>query len=195
MRILQQIVAVLFLALLVAGQACAQAELKPGIGITFSDMSKSPANGKVTGQLGWQLGGSVLIGQKFYVEGGVFYATKSTAFTESSAKLEFTNDINGLRIPVALGFHLIGEQKGQFALRVFGGGSAFIVTSVSAPGASKDDFTSPTWGVFAGAGLDILMFFVDLQYEWSLSDVSTLSTVDIGKSRSFIANAGIRLAF
>jgi hypothetical protein len=195
MRILQQIVAVLFLALLVAGQACAQAELKPGIGITFSDMSKSPANGEVTGQLGWQLGGSVLIGQKFYGEGGVFYATKSTAFTESSAKLQFTNDINGFRIPVALGFHLIGEQKGQFALRVFGGGSAFIVTSVSAPGASKDDFTSPTWGVFAGAGLDIFMFFVDLQYEWSLSDVSTLSSVDIGKSRSFIANAGIRLAF
>ena len=195
MRILQQIVAVLFLALLVAGQACAQAELKPGIGITFSDMSKSPANGEVTGQLGWQLGGSVLIGQKFYGEGGVFYATKSTAFTESSAKLQFTNDINGFRIPVALGFHLIGEQKGQFALRVFGGGSAFIVTSVSAPGASKDDFTSPTWGVFAGAGLDIFMFFVDLQYEWSLSDVSTLSTADIGKSRSFIANAGIRLAF
>jgi len=195
MRILHQIVAILFLALLVAGQACAQAELKPGIGITFSDMSKSPANGEVTGQLGWQLGGSVLIGQKFYVEGGVFYATKSSAFTESSAKLEFTNDINGVRIPVALGYHLIGEQKGQFALRVFGGGSAFIVTSVSAPGASKDDFTSPTWGVFAGAGLDILMFFVDLQYEWSLSDVSTLSTADIGKSRSFIANAGIRLAF
>lgn len=195
MRILQQCIAVLFLALLVAGQACAQAELKPGIGITYSDMSKSPANGEVTGQLGWQLGGSVLIGQKFYGEGGVFYATKSTAFTESSAKLEFTNDINGLRIPVALGFHLIGEQKSQFALRVFGGGSAFIVTSVSAPGASKDDFTSPTWGVFAGAGLDIFMFFVDLQYEWSLSDVSSLSTVDIGKSRSFIANAGIRLAF
>ena len=195
MRILQQIVAVLFLALLVAGQACAQAELKPGIGITFSDMSKSPANGEVTGQLGWQLGGSVLIGQKFYGEGGVFYATKSTAFTESSAKLEFTNDINGVRIPVGFGFHLIGNEKGLFALRVFGGGSAFIITSVNAPGASKDDFTSPTWGVFAGAGLDIFMFFVDLQYEWSLSDVSKLSTVDIGQNRSFIANAGIRLAF
>jgi hypothetical protein len=125
----------------------------------------------------------------------VFYATKSTAFTETSAKLEFKNDINGVRIPVILGFHLIGDEKGLFGLRVFGGGSAFIVTSVSAPGASKDDFTSPTWGVFAGAGLNIFMFFLDLQYEWSLSDVSKLSTVDIGKSRSLIANAGIRLAF
>lgn len=90
---------------------------------------------------------------------------------------------------------VLGDQKDQFALRVFGGGSAFIVTSVNAPGASKDDFTSPTWGVFAGAGLDIFMFFLDIQYEWSLSDVSSLSTLDIGKSRSFIANAGIRLAF
>jgi hypothetical protein len=195
MRILQRIAVVLFLAMLVAGQAFGQAELKPGIGITFSDVSKNPVNGEVTGQLGWQLGGSILIGQKFYFEGGVFYATKSTSFTQTNAKLEFTNDINGLRIPVALGYHLIGEQAGQFSLRIFGGGSAFIVTSVSAPGASKDDFTSPTWGVFAGAGLDILIFFVDLQYEWSLSDVSSLNSVDIGKSRSFFANAGLRLPF
>jgi hypothetical protein len=195
MRILQQSAAILFLALMVAGQACAQVELKPGIGITFSDVSKNPANGEVTSQLGWQLGGSILFGQKFYGEGGVFYATKSTAFTVASANLEFENDLNGVRIPVILGYHLLGDQKDQFALRIFGGGSAFIVTSVSAPGASKDDFTSPTWGVFAGAGLDILMFYVDVQYEWSLSDVSSLSTVDIGKSRSFIANAGLRLAF
>ena len=195
MKTLQQIVTVLFLALLVAGQARAQVELKPGIGITFSDVSKNPANGEVTSQLGWQIGGSILFGQKFYGEGGVFYATKSMAFTVASTNLEFENDFNGVRIPVALGYHLIGDQQGQFALRVFGGGSAFIVTSVSAPGASMDDFTSPTWGVFAGAGLDIFMFFLDLQYEWSVSDVSSLSTVDIGKSRSFIANAGIRLAF
>jgi len=38
MRILQQAIAVLVLALLVAGQALAQAELKPGIGITFCDV-------------------------------------------------------------------------------------------------------------------------------------------------------------
>jgi hypothetical protein len=195
MRILQQAIAVLVLALLVAGQAIAQAELKPGIGITFSDVSKNPANGQVTSRAGWQLGGSILIGQNFYGEGGLFYATKSMAFTSTSTKQEFTNDINGVRIPVVLGFHLIGNEKGLFALRVFGGGSAFIITSVNAPGASKDDFTSPTWGLFAGAGLDIFMFFIDLQYEWSLSDVSKLSTVDIGQSRSFIANAGIRLAF
>lgn len=195
MKILRLIVPILFLPLLVADQAYAQAELKPAIGITFSEMSKNPVNGEMTGQVGWQVGGSILAGQKLYVEGGVFYATKNTAFTESSSRLEFTNDINGLRIPVALGFHLIGEQKDQFSLRIFGGGSAFIVTSVSAPGASKDDFTSPTWGVFAGAGLDILIFFVDVQYEWSLSDVSSVNTIDIGKGRAFFANAGLRLAF
>jgi hypothetical protein len=37
------------------------------------------------------------------------------------------------------------------------------------------------------------MFYLDLQYEWSLSNVSKLSTVDVGKSRSFYAVAGIRL--
>jgi hypothetical protein len=195
MRILQPLIVVLLLALLVAGEARAQAELKPAIGITFSDVSKTPVNGQVTSRAGWEIGGSILIGQNFYFEAGFFYATKSLAFTVTSTKNEFTNDINGFRIPVALGLHLLGDEKGPFALRVFGGGSAFIITAVSAPGASKDDFNSPAWSIFAGAGLDIFMFFVDVQYEWSLTDVSKLSTVDIGQSRSFIANAGIRLPF
>jgi len=195
MKALYPIIAVLCLVSLAAGHANAQVGLKPGIGITFSDVSKSPVNGEVTGQVGWQIGGSIQFGNQGYIEPGLFYATKSTSFTDRTARLEFTNDVNGFRIPVVLGLHLIGQGTGQFSLRVFGGGSAFIVTSVSARGLSKDDFTSPAWGLLVGAGLDILMFYADLQYEWSLSNVSTLSSVDIGKSRSLFATAGIRLPF
>ena len=85
--------------------------------------------------------------------------------------------------------------KDALGLRVFGGGSAFLVTGVTGEGLSKDDFESPTYGVFAGAGLDFLMFFIDVKYEWSLTDVSKLSTVDIGQSRSLFATAGVRIPF
>ena len=109
--------------------------------------------------------------------------------------MKFKNDINGMRIPVALGFHLIGDQKGPVCAPCLRRSVSFYRYQRERAGASIDDFTRPTWGVFAGAGLGVFIFFLDLQYEWSLSDVSSLSTVDIGKSRSFIANAGIRLAF
>ena len=194
-RIVAAAVFSLVLFVLATAPAYSQLELKPGIGINFTGVSKDPQGGESKAQVGWQIGGTVLYGKKFYGEGGVFYAKKSTEFTSTTANLNFETGISGLRIPAMIGYHLLGEEKGAFALRIFGGGSAFIVTSVTGEGLSKDDFESPTWGVFAGAGVDFLMFFVDLKYEWSLTDVSKLSTVDIGKSRSIFATAGIRMPF
>lgn len=185
---------VVLLLILLAAPSSAQIEVKPGIGIGFTDWSKEPAGTEIKGKVGFLAGGTLAFGEeRFYGEGGVFYTRQSTEVVSTAGNVKVTNSIDGLRIPAALGFRLLGEEKAMFDLRVFGGASAFIVTKVDAQGASKDDFTSPTWGVFAGAGADILMFYLDLKYEWSLSDVSKLSTVDVGKSRSFYAVAGVRL--
>jgi hypothetical protein len=41
-------------------------------------------------------------------------------------------------------------------------------------------------------GVDFLMLFVDVKYEWSLTDVQKdISQVNIGKSRSLFINVGI----
>jgi len=178
--------------LLFPGQSRAQLELKPAIGITFTDVSQDPAGGEAQGKVGWQLGGTVAYGKKLYLEGGAFYAVKSTEFTSATASPDLTTNVSGIRIPVAIGYHLLGSEKSPFGLRLFGGGAAFIVTSVDAPGLTKDDFESPTYGVFAGAGLDIAFVFVELSYEWSLTDVSSVSTLDVGQSRSLYASAGVR---
>jgi hypothetical protein len=183
------------LLFLTVSTAYSQLELKPGIGINFTSVSKDPAGGEAKAQVGWQIGGTVLYGEKFYGEGGVFYTKKSTEFTSSTTNFNVESGISGFRIPAMIGYHLIGEEKGSVGLRVFGGGSVFIVTSVTGEGLSKDDFESPTFGVFAGAGIDFLMFFLDVKYEWSVTDVSKLSTVDIGQSRSLFATAGVRIPF
>ena len=60
----------------------AQVELKPAIGFNITDVSKDPASGKAKGQAGFQFGASVLIGDKFYVDPGIFCAKKSTQFLE-----------------------------------------------------------------------------------------------------------------
>jgi hypothetical protein len=181
--------------LLFPGQGRAQLELKPAIGLTFTDVSEDPAGGEAQGRVGWQLGGTVAYGKKLYGEAGAFYAEKSTEFTSSSPDPDLTTKISGIRIPALVGYHLLGSEKSPFGLRLFGGGSIFIVTGVDAPGLSKDDFESPTYGVFAGVGIDITIVFVDLKYEWSLTDVGSASTIDVGQSRSFYANAGVRIPF
>jgi hypothetical protein len=183
----------LVMLLLVAGLAQAQLTLKPGVGITYGDFSKDPSTGKFNGKVGYEFGGSILSGKDTYFEGGFFYQRLSVEYQEASTSATFTNDIDGVRIPVMVGFHLLGSETEGFTVRGFGGGSVAWITNVSSEDISKDDLTSPTYGVFAGAGVDIAMIFVDLAYEWSLSDVSKVSTVDVGQTRTFIVNAGIRL--
>lgn len=77
-----------------------------------------------------------------------------------------------------------------------------LVTSVDDGGSplaiKKDDFKSPVFGWNAGIGVDILVFFFDLNYQFGLSDVfENLSIQGIegqnSKNNIFYLSAGIRL--
>jgi hypothetical protein len=58
----------------------------------------------------------------------------------------------------------------------------------------KDDVESPSWGAHLGAGLDLSIFYLDLVYEWSLTNVQKdVDAIDFGKHRSFYITAGIWL--
>jgi hypothetical protein len=184
----------LLVMLLAVVSVFSQATIKPSIGISYNNFSgTSVDDGK--GQVGMQLGGSVAFGKKFYVEPGVFYATKSTEFTSAtSTNTTMSEDalIKGIRVPVAVGFGLLGNEKSFASLRVFGGGSGFFVTGVG-DDISKDYVSSPTWGVFAGAGVDFWIMFAEASYEWSLTNVTTdVANIDFGKSRTLFFTVGFR---
>lgn len=161
--------------------------------MNFTNLSKDLDDGEFKSKVGWQIGGSILLGKKFYVEPGIFYVQKTSEFESSSSSIDDVDfDLSGIRIPVSIGIHLLGEEKSTIKLRVFGGGSAFILTDVK--DLDKDDFKSATWGVYAGAGIDFSMVFLEASYEWSLSDVSEdVDNIDVGKTRSVFVQAGIRI--
>ncbi|MCU0344268.1 MAG: PorT family protein [Ignavibacteriaceae bacterium] len=176
------------------GNNYSQVELKPAIGINFTGYSQDPENASTSAKVGWQLGGTVSFGEKLYGEGGIFWTYKSNEISANDTNFVFSTSQSGVRIPVMVGYHLLGKETDIIGLRAFGGGSMTILSNVDAEGLTKDDFTSPTYGVFLGAGVDLSMFFLDLKYEWSLSDVSSLTSFDVGKSRTFFINGGVRIS-
>lgn len=171
-----------------------QATIKPSVGISYNNFSGTSVD-DAKGQIGMQIGGSVAFGKKFYVEPGVFYATKSTEFSSpSSASTTISEDalIKGIRVPVVVGFGLLGNEKSLASLRVFGGGSGFFVTGVG-DALVKDNITTPSWGVFAGAGVDFWIMFAEASYEWSVTNVTTdVANIDFGKSRTLFFTVGFR---
>lgn len=181
---------------LLAGMLHAQTGIKPAVGLNLTDWTYDDASGEFKARPGWQVGGSVAFGKKIYVEPGIFYTGKATDFivTNSSSGFdEFKADLTGIRVPVGVGLNLVGHEKTMFGLRGFGGFSGFFVTDVS-DDIEKDDVNSAQWGTFAGVGLDIWLIFLDMSYEWSLTNVQKdVSQIDFGKTRTFYLNAGIRI--
>jgi hypothetical protein len=180
--------------LLLTTSAYSQLEIKPAIGINAANFSEDPVNGETSANIGWQLGGTIKMGDKLYGEGGIFWTYKSTKYEEADTTFTFNTEISGIRIPALIGYHLIGGGGGTLGLRAFGGASVFIVTQVNAFELTKDDFNKASWGVFLGAGIDFSILFVDVKYEWSLTDVSSVTSFDVGKSKTLFINAGVRLS-
>ena len=103
--------------------------------------------------------------------------------------------LKGFRVPVVLGINLLGNEKSIISLRGFGGASGFFVTSVS-DDVDEDEINKTNWGVLAGAGIDIWKVFLDVSYEWSVTNLQkNTAEIDFGKTRSLYITAGLRLNF
>ncbi len=188
------ILIVLFALLSLNSLLFGQIEIKPAIGINFTGFSEDPTNASTSAQAGWQIGATVSGGEKFYGEGGVFWVHKSNTITETTTEIDFDAKLSGVRIPLMIGYHLLGKEKDIFGLRAFGGGSAYFLSSVTLSDFSTDDFKTAQYGVFLGLGADISLFFVDVKYEWSLTDVTSVTDFNLGKARSLYINAGVRIS-
>ena len=184
----------LLVALFAVSVAFGQVTLKPGIGLNWTDFSKNPDDGSFKMKTGWHVGASALFGNKIYGELGAFYVEKTTEFSSTQAGVETTtNKLKGVRVPLNVGWNIIGDEESLIDIHAFGGVSGFFLTSaVSDDEDIKEFINDVQWGVFAGAGIDIWLLYLDLSYEWSLTDISTES-VDIGQTRGLYATLGVRI--
>lgn len=180
----------------------AQLELKPAIGINVGRFDSNPSRDKQKDSLvsasraGYQVGASLIIGRKLFVEPGIFFTRMNQSFTPTNIELEkseFTFGANYLRIPVNFGFQFIGSTNSLAGLRIFIGPSMFIPLNVkdnSYP-LVKADLKSPQFDIAVGAGLNIWLLFLDVSYGWGLTPQFKDDSIQ-AKMQAFYANVGFR---
>ncbi len=174
--------------------ANAQMIIKPAIGLNLTTFSSDIPTHEIDGRLGWQLGGTVAIGSQFYFEPGIFWVKNNWNLNNDGTK--FKNDISSLRIPVFVGWNVVGDPDDDRNFHIFAGPSAMIVTSTNSEvtGMDEDAFNKFILGANIGAGISVGKIFVDVGYEWGLNNMYKEDDNDT-KHRSLWINAGFRLTF
>lgn len=196
-NIMKKLVISLLLISNLAFSALSQTVIKPGIGINFTSLSGDPLSYNSTGRLGWQIGGTLAIGSEFYFEPGIFWMKNNWDLQELTVdQTKMKNDISSLRIPVFVGWNIVGDASDDRNFHVFGGPAAMIVTKVNteSTGLTTESFNKFVWGLNLGAGLSFNKIFIDGGYEWGLSDLYKDDPNGV-TSRGFWLNAGLRLTF
>ncbi len=186
------------LLLLAATAGFSQLELKPAIGLTVASFDSNP---KVMGdsivtqsKAGYQVGASLAIGRKLYVEPGIFYTKLNQDMDPTDVeKSEFKYSAGFVRIPVNFGFQFIGSTTSFAGLKIFLGPSMLIPVGIKENDytIAKADVKSPQFDISAGAGINVWFIFLDISYGWGLTPQFVDDPIE-AKMQAFYANLGFR---
>ncbi len=165
----------------------------PQVGVSF--ISYSGENVTSDTGIGFEAGGKLRAGSRFYVEAGFFWSTAGADVTipaEGATPDELR--IQDVSFPVSIGFKLIKTRP--LALRLFAGVVPAFPTSVSENdlGIIKDDLKSTLWAGRAGLGLDLVLFTVDAGYDFGTSGILETGPESV-KRNDFWIDFGLRFGF
>jgi hypothetical protein len=155
-----------------------QIKVNPKVGLNVSALDTKIQDIRAEARVGWNAGVDFRIG------GGIFYLNPGVHYNNFTARLikdvEFPDDIafkdettiQSVRLPLNLGLRLTGDN-GLLGVHVKGGVTPAYVIGVS----EKPEFSFDidrlnrfTLGANVGAGVDVLIFTIDANYEIGLSD-------------------------
>lgn len=153
--------------------------LGPKIGATFSKYSYDLENIKTEASNTIHWGAFVRLGEKVYVQPELLFMKRSgTLLSNTFSDGEQRINLRTIDIPILLGVRVVDLKMTN--VRVFAGpvGTMVINRSVeleNIQGAiTEDDVRGASWALQFGAGVDVLMFTVDLRYELGMGDFSEL---------------------
>lgn len=172
----------LFVMILATSLAFGQISLGPKIGFNTSELTTDLDD--ITSEMdnSFNFGVFLRLGKKIYVQpevnwitrGGVFKKPEIGDFKPINQEIEMKT----IEIPALLGWRIINFGVGN--IRIMAGPSASIVLDKTVSTSNEDDFLNPIkdsdledmiWGFNLGAGVDVLMFTLDVRYQMGLNEV------------------------
>jgi hypothetical protein len=161
--------------------------------VTMSNFTTDLSDIEEAAKTGFQFGGFVRVGDKWHLQPEIYFTAKNGQFNYDftdvdpnnplntiAKKVNYNLTLNTIDIPVLIGYKLIDPPL--MNIRLQAGPVASIVTSKKfkidvdgvdqeVPDDEGDMYKNMNWGLQLGAGVDFLMFTVDLRYELGLSNI------------------------
>ncbi|MBS4058787.1 MAG: PorT family protein [Bacteroidetes bacterium] len=182
----------LFVGLLLINIASAQFSIGPKIGYMSTKLSTDINEIESDLKDGLIFGAFVRLGDKFYIQPEINWYTSSTVFKrpqlQSLSPFEQEIKLDNIQIPLFVGVKLLDLKLVN--LRATGGVTANFVVNKSISTFDGDNYINPIkesdindihWGLQVGAGVDVLMFTLDVQYIAGMSKI--IETINIGSQQ------------
>lgn len=162
------------LCLLVPGLLSAQFAINPQVGISFQSLTNTPDQLEAKANLGWLVGSDFRIGDRLYLQPGLFFSRVVTAVTVGDSAMIEDDLIRSYgSIKMLGGFNLIHEEG--FRLRVNGGVSYDLLMSVDNKDDElqfeREDFSDGVWNSTVGVGVDLLFLTMETGAVFGLSEL------------------------
>lgn len=203
--------AVLFLTFLAFALGTqAQIDLGPKIGYTTTKLSVDQSNITTDLKNNFLFGAFVRLGKKVYIQPEINWYTSGGVFKRptigSLSPFEQEIKMRNIQIPVFIGVRLLDLKL--ISLRAAAGPTANIVMNKTIESNQGSGYIDPikeadinnlNWGFQFGAGVDVLMFTLDVQYMLGLNNV--IGDVKVGgesikfdsKKNGFVVSLGWKI--
>lgn len=161
----------------------AQLTLGPKIGYNTSKLSIDKSDIKSDLKNSFQFGFFVRVGRNVYVQPELNFLTQGSIFKNPSllgglSPFEQKVDLKTIQIPFLIGMKVFNKKIVN--VRVFAGPSASIITDKKIKTTSSSGWIDPIkdaniedliWNIQVGAGVDVLMFTLDVRYNIGINKI------------------------
>lgn len=201
---------IIILLAVMAVNVQAQIDFGPKIGYTSTKLSVDQSSIETSLKNNFLFGAFLRLGKKVYLQPEINWYTSGSVFKRptltSLSPFEQEIKLNNIQVPVFVGLQLIDLKL--VSIRAQAGPTANIVLSKKIETTQTSGYIDPikesdindlNWGFQFGAGVDVLMFTLDVQYMLGLNNV--IGDVKIGgetikfdsKKNGFVVTLGWKI--
>jgi hypothetical protein len=201
---------VAFVAIVITVSSYGQFHVGPQIGYTASNLSLNTDS--ITNGLKSNFVAGVFFrfGEKIYVQPEINWLTQGSVFKYPSigniSPIEQNIKLSTIQVPLNIGWRIINLKVVN--IRIFAGVLANFVTktTITTSGGdanyydalpTEDDFGKTQWQWDIGAGVDVLMFAIDVKYMGGINNILNDFTIDgttiSSKSNLFMVTLGWKI--